>query len=235
MLCLRKRRGAANGLKPCFHIVVIALAASQLLPLLSFDSSIHTSLILPMHMGVFRGMIFFLWILVLQVQSNSRVLLYCLSQATLDLGSVAGVSAWNAAYSASANTTFFFPLMLASTLGLLLAYVTLFTDKDLERLVAKCTQDTILKESDEWPEGNAENEGGGKFIARCEATAQAYGLSPRETEIMILFAKGRNLEYIHNNLVISKSTVSMHRQHIYRKLDVHSQQEMIDLIERQDP
>lgn len=52
---------------------------------------------------------------------------------------------------------------------------------------------------------------------------------------MILFAKGRNLDYIHNSLVISKSTVSMHRQHIYRKLVVHSQQEMIDLIEQQTP
>ena len=47
----------------------------------------------------------------------------------------------------------------------------------------------------------------------------------------MLFAKGRNLAYIQEELHLSKSTVSTHRQHIYQKLDVHSSQEMIYLIQ----
>lgn len=55
----------------------------------------------------------------------------------------------------------------------------------------------------------------------------------RETEIMTLFAKGRNLAHIQEQLCLSKSTVSTHRQHIYQKFGVHSSQEMIDLIQEE--
>ena len=72
---------------------------------------------------------------------------------------------------------------------------------------------------------------GGRFVQRCRAIADHYGLSNREREIMTMLAKGRNLDYIHKELYISKSTVSMHRQHIYQKLDIHSQQELISLID----
>ena len=73
-----------------------------------------------------------------------------------------------------------------------------------------------------------------RFIDKCLAVAARCGLSERETEIMTLFAKGRNLAYIQDQLCLSKSTVSTHRQHIYQKLDVHSAQEMIDLIQKEN-
>ena len=72
-----------------------------------------------------------------------------------------------------------------------------------------------------------------RFIDKCLAVAARCGLSERETEIMTLFAKGRNLAYIQDQLCLSKSTVSTHRQHIYQKLGVHSSQEMIDLIQEE--
>ena len=69
------------------------------------------------------------------------------------------------------------------------------------------------------------------FQDRCRAVIERYGLTEREGEVMILFAKGRNLPYVQEELCLSKSTVSTHRQHIYQKLGVHSSQEMIDLIQ----
>lgn len=72
-----------------------------------------------------------------------------------------------------------------------------------------------------------------RFTDKCLAVATRYGLSERETEIMTLFAKGRNLAYIQEQLCLSKSTVSTHRQHIYQKLGVHSSQEMINLIQEE--
>lgn len=71
-----------------------------------------------------------------------------------------------------------------------------------------------------------------RFQDKCQAVIERYGLTEREGEIMTMFAKGRNLPYIMDELVLSKSTVSTHRQHIYKKLGVHSAQEMIDLIQR---
>lgn len=72
-----------------------------------------------------------------------------------------------------------------------------------------------------------------RFQDRCRAVIERYGLTEREGEIMIMFAKGRNLPYVQEELCLSKSTVSTHRQHIYQKLDVHSAQEMIDLIQEE--
>lgn len=73
-----------------------------------------------------------------------------------------------------------------------------------------------------------------RFQDRCRAVIERYGLAEREGEIMIMFAKGRNLPYVQEELCLSKSTVSTHRQHIYQKLGVHSAQEMIDLIQEEN-
>ena len=73
-----------------------------------------------------------------------------------------------------------------------------------------------------------------RFQDRCRAVIERYGLTEREGEIMIMFAKGRNLPYVQEELCLSKSTVSTHRQHIYQKLGVHSALEMIDLIQEEN-
>ena len=73
-----------------------------------------------------------------------------------------------------------------------------------------------------------------RFQDRCRAVIERSGLTEREGEIMIMFAKGRNLPYVQEELCLSKSTVSTHRQHIYQKLGVHSAQEMIDLIQEEN-
>ena len=73
-----------------------------------------------------------------------------------------------------------------------------------------------------------------RFQDKCRLIIERYGLSEREGEIMIMFAKGRNLPYVQEELCLSKSTVSTHRQHIYQKLGVHSAQEMIDLIQKEN-
>ena len=59
--------------------------------------------------------------------------------------------------------------------------------------------------------------------------AERYDLSPREAEVFALLARGRNRAYISQALFISDNTTRTHMKSIYRKLDVHSQQELIDL------
>ena len=69
------------------------------------------------------------------------------------------------------------------------------------------------------------------FEARCDAVAKLYQLSPRESEILRYLAKGRNAAYIQEELVISPHTVKSHIYNIYRKLDIHSQQKLMDFVE----
>lgn len=59
--------------------------------------------------------------------------------------------------------------------------------------------------------------------------AKTYGLTPREREVAVLLAEGRTQPYIREKLFLSKSTVATHVASIYRKCDVHSKQEFIDL------
>ena len=65
----------------------------------------------------------------------------------------------------------------------------------------------------------------------CERVGGQHGLTPREREIFAMLAKGRNGRFIMEHYVISRNTVKSHIKHIYSKLNVHSQQELIDMVE----
>ena len=67
---------------------------------------------------------------------------------------------------------------------------------------------------------------------RCAKVAAERGLTNRESEILVMLAKGRNGKFIEDFYTVSYNTVKTHVKHIYTKLDVHSQQELIDLVER---
>lgn len=54
---------------------------------------------------------------------------------------------------------------------------------------------------------------------------------PREREILGLISKGRDVPYIEQELVLSKSTVKTHIRHIYEKCKVSSRQALIDLLQ----
>ena len=73
----------------------------------------------------------------------------------------------------------------------------------------------------------------GPYRMRCDAVAEHYGLSPRERDVFDLLARGRSIDYIAQNLTISFNTAKSHIRHIYVKTDVHSRQELIDLIDRE--
>lgn len=69
------------------------------------------------------------------------------------------------------------------------------------------------------------------LAARCAAISERYRLTPRETEVFGMLARGRNREYIQEKLVVSRGTVKTHVRHVYEKLGIHSHQELIDLVE----
>ncbi|MEC4294912.1 helix-turn-helix transcriptional regulator [Adlercreutzia shanghongiae] len=64
----------------------------------------------------------------------------------------------------------------------------------------------------------------------CLRIQERYGLSDRETEIAVLLAKGRTRPYIREQLFISTNTVATHIKHIYQKLNIHSKEELIDMV-----
>ena len=63
--------------------------------------------------------------------------------------------------------------------------------------------------------------------AACGATTRRFTSRRSNT----LLAKGRNAAYIQKQLYISEGTARTHMRHIYKKLDIHTQQELMDLVE----
>lgn len=80
-------------------------------------------------------------------------------------------------------------------------------------------------------EGDGEEVRKGRFVRRCEYVADTYLLSRRETDVLFLLAKGRNVSFICSQLCISEGTAKTHVNHVYKKLGVHSRQELIELID----
>lgn len=68
------------------------------------------------------------------------------------------------------------------------------------------------------------------FTGRCDEIAATNKLTPRETEVLHLLAKGYNADSISKELNIAKPTTKTHIQHIYQKLTINSQQALIALI-----
>ncbi len=64
----------------------------------------------------------------------------------------------------------------------------------------------------------------------CESAGREKGLSPREIEVMQYLYQGYSVNGIAEKMYISPSTVQGHSRSIYRKMDVHSRQELIDNV-----
>ncbi len=71
---------------------------------------------------------------------------------------------------------------------------------------------------------NATDEALGAIVKKCH-------LTEREADIAALLAQGRNARYIQDLLCVSYNTVRSHIKHIYSKMNVHSQQELISAFE----
>lgn len=76
---------------------------------------------------------------------------------------------------------------------------------------------------------------GGRFRGKCETVANTFLLSRRETEILFFLAKGHNAAYIQEKLYISEGTAKTHIRHIYRKCDIHNQQDLMRMVEDAQP
>lgn len=77
----------------------------------------------------------------------------------------------------------------------------------------------------------AERRSDGDEAALFAKIASDYQLTSREREICEYLSRGRNKRYISEQLGVAEETVKTHMGNLYRKLLIHSQQEIIDLVE----
>ena len=65
----------------------------------------------------------------------------------------------------------------------------------------------------------------------CSAIADRASLTPREREVFEMLARGRDSFSIQEQLTVSRNTVKAHVKHIYAKLDIHTHQDLLDIVE----
>ncbi|WP_350454385.1 helix-turn-helix transcriptional regulator [Slackia heliotrinireducens] len=70
-----------------------------------------------------------------------------------------------------------------------------------------------------------------KVQAACDAVADAYALSPREREILHYLGRGYGPRYLATILPIKENTIRSHVRNIYTKTDVHTQPDLLVLID----
>lgn len=143
--------------------------------------------------------------------------------AANSLGSVAGAQLGLLANAALAHDPGVFALLLAAVVLAFVAYNVLAPQNfDFDR-TARSIEPVVPVQPVEQAD---------RLTLACEQLAGAHGLTPREAEALELLAHGRNTAAIQERMVVSRSTAKTHVRNVYAKLDVHSQQDLIDLVER---
>lgn len=208
----------------------------MLLPVFTSAQDVESVLALAGY-GTFNVLI---WMLLAEISSNYRLSsteVFGIGWGMVTLGVLLGSIAGNIVDRFAPFTPQFLSLIaLIATMAVLLSFLFVFRESDLIALTeepeseAENAEDRALASSSDVPPAASDNPRP-RFQDRCLEVAAAFELSPKETEVMILFAKGRSAARIQEELFISKGTVSTHLRHIYQKMDVHSKQEMLDVIE----
>lgn len=79
-------------------------------------------------------------------------------------------------------------------------------------------------------DSDTDEENQGRLISRCNQIAQECRLSSREQEVFLLLVEGEDIANIERKLFIANGTAKSHIQHIYKKVGVHSKQELLDKV-----
>ncbi len=132
------------------------------------------------------------------------------------------------------------PISVVVGVGVVLAFLSLagsfvlFSAKDFDDLFEAVTEghatlSSLMErrlESGVTPETRR-----GKFRMAIDIIADEFGLSRREKDVLRHLAMGHDATRIAEELGVSWNTVRTHTRNLYSKLDVHSKQELADLVD----
>jgi DNA-binding CsgD family transcriptional regulator len=77
-----------------------------------------------------------------------------------------------------------------------------------------------------------DNQNKATWRMRCQSICETASLTEKESEVFFLLSRGRNAQYISERLYISNHTAKAHIYHIYQKIGIHKQQDLINMVEQ---
>ncbi len=128
--------------------------------------------------------------------------------------------------------------------AVIILWLALFSGKDYERLFSPLSEDELsledLLEIDQRVEqtvgrdadpGQPKSERKGKFSQAVEALSERHALSAREADVLRYLAMGYGSDRIAQAMGVKVNTVRTHTHNVYVKLDVHSREELMVLVD----
>ncbi|MDR2106879.1 MAG: LuxR C-terminal-related transcriptional regulator [Coriobacteriales bacterium] len=221
----------------CTVLIAVAFAAA---PLLNIDSTLFSSFI-GFSYGVFDLLIWCLLTLVVFDKRISSTIVFGFGRGVFLAGSALGWLLGTRVLHTLAGTGGEMVFYIILAVFILLSTTLVFTEKDFDRLFAlhegaevplepllpflsseslAATDDDGTKRKNERP-----------WLTACHHLGKRMRLSAREQDVLELLALGRGNENIAQRLGISLNTVRTHTQNVYAKLNVHSRQELVELVE----
>lgn len=138
------------------------------------------------------------------------------------LGSVVGAQLGILANGVLSHDPALFALLLAAVVFAFVAFNVLSPDVfNFDKTVQEVEEVRPVKQAEQVD----------SLAQAIETAVGAFSLTPREAEALELLAHGRNTAAIQERMVVSRSTAKTHVRNVYAKLGVHSQQDLIDLVE----
>ena len=111
---------------------------------------------------------------------------------------------------------------ILTCLALVISFFLLFSERELEarwgiKVLGSASLDEVARVSDD-------------LSARCDELVRAYGLTPREEEVLRELARRRDAAAVARSLTIAPGTLKAHTRHIYEKMGIHTREELYDLL-----
>ena len=124
------------------------------------------------------------------------------------------------------------------SIAMLLAALILFSERDYQRLFSPVSEEELSLEDlfdldQREAEVAAEDRSNkrGRFSRAIEAVAAEHLLSAREAEVLRCLAMGYGSDRTADHLGVKVGTVRTHTHNVYVKLDVHSREELMRLVD----
>lgn len=217
-----------GGLRKVYKIVVLIMAVFyMMLPILEGITMVGCTLAL-MGYGTFNVLIWLILAEMAHKHSLNSTITFGIGWGMVSLGVLIGSLVGRLLTALEPFDAQMLSFVAAASVGLiLLSYLFVFKESDLARIITPAA--TLAADaSAESPAAPHK----ARFMDACDIIAQECELTPRETEVMKLYAKGLTGTQIQDELSISRGTFSTHLRHIYEKTGQHSRPELIALIER---
>ena len=160
------------------------------------------------------------WAIIYEIVSEtgiSFVLTYGLGRGSMQVGIAVGTCVV-LALSRLGISQAYVPLFQTSVVVMLVLMLGRFSYRDMSELWGIQKTALAVSRSDE--------------DRVVETLVGAYGLTPRECDVVLLLMKGRSEPYIAETLSVSRSTVHSHIVKTYLKVGVHSRQELLSCVEK---